>query len=88
MGLASARTMIVAMTQAMVSDSTRVKTTSSWSNSSLGPGSSPCSTMAPRNTAVSALPGMPKARVGISEPPSLALLADSGAITPLMLPRP
>ena len=34
----------------------------------------PCSTRMPRNSAVSALPGMPKATVGISDPPSLALL--------------
>ena len=34
------------------------------------------------------LPGMPKKSVGRSEPPSLLLLAASGAITPSIAPLP
>ena len=37
---------------------------------------------------MAALPGTPKASVGISEPPSLALLALSGAMTPRTSPEP
>ena len=40
------------------------------------------------NTAISAPPGSPKASVGISAAQSLALIAASGAMTPLMLPLP
>ena len=37
----------------------------------------------PRKTAISAPDGMPKAMVGMSALPSLALIAASGAMTPL-----
>ena len=53
-----------------------------------GPGVSPWISMAPRNSAMLVLPGMPKARVGIRPPPSLALLALSGAMTPRTSPLP
>ena len=33
-------------------------------------------------------PGIPKIKVGINAPPSFALLADSGAITPRISPLP
>jgi hypothetical protein len=54
----------------------------------MGPGSMPIITSTPRNTAISADPGMPNASVGISAPPSLELLAASGPMTPSMLPLP
>ena len=46
----------------------------------VGPGTIPCRISTLRNTAISALPGIPNARVGTNAPPSFALLADSGAI--------
>ena len=42
----------------------------------------------PSNNTLFPDPGMPNKRVGIRAPPSLALFADSGAITPLMSPLP
>ena len=53
-----------------------------------GPGVMPWIRSAPRRIAIEALPGMPKATVGISAPPFIALLAVSGAITPRTSPLP
>ena len=53
-----------------------------------GPGLSPTISNALSRMAVPRLPGMPKATVGISEPPLVALLAASGAITPRISPLP
>ena len=53
-----------------------------------GPGEIPWIRKAPSMIAMVALPGMPKATVGISEAPFMALLALSGAITPRMSPWP
>ncbi len=43
---------------------------------------------APSKMAIDALPGTPNAIVGTSEPPSLALLELSDAITPRISPCP
>lgn len=48
----------------------------------------PCASSAARISAIEAEPGIPKAIVGTSEPPSFALFDDSDAITPRTSPRP
>ena len=53
-----------------------------------GPTDTPASVRAAIMIAMLELPGMPKNRVGIIAPPSFALLAASGAITPAMAPWP
>jgi hypothetical protein len=53
-----------------------------------GPGRRPWIKKAPSRIAMPAPPGMPKATVGMSDPPSTALLHDSGPITPRMSPLP
>ena len=53
-----------------------------------GPGVTSRAVRAPRSTAVVPLPGIPSVRRGIMEPFAAALLADSGAATPRMSPRP
>ena len=65
-----------------------LKTKPNWSVSISGPGVSPTATKAMSSKAMEVLPGMPKARVVISAPPSLALLDDSGAMTPRTSPWP
>ena len=52
------------------------------------PGSIPIRTKPPSNRTLLPEPGIPKINVGINAPPSLALLADSGAITPRISPLP
>ena len=52
------------------------------------PGSIPIKTKPPSKIAILPEPGMPNSNVGTRAPPSLALLADSGAITPRMSPVP
>ena len=54
----------------------------------LGPGIMPCMKIAPMNTAAAGEPGMPRLSTGMSEPPTSALLADSGATTPSGTPCP
>src|SRR6202040_1726673 len=53
-----------------------------------GPGTRPWIRKAPSRMAMVALPGTPKATVGTSAPPSLALLELSEAITPRTSPLP
>src|ERR1700716_4191392 len=53
-----------------------------------GPGTSPWIRKAPSRMAMVALPGTPKATVGSSAPPSLALLELSDAMTPRTAPLP
>ena len=48
----------------------------------------PKSVRPPKNTAILPLPGIPKRIVGTNPPPSFALFADSGAMTPLISPLP
>ena len=60
----------------------------SLSVSMAGPGVIPWMRNAPSKIAIVALPGIPKAIVGISEAPFIALLALSGAITPRTSPFP
>ena len=52
------------------------------------PGSIPIKINPPRSKTLFPEPGIPKINVGINAPPSLALLADSGAITPRISPLP
>ena len=75
-------------TLAMASIHTRENVTSSRVVSISGPGVIPWIMSAPIRIAMAALPGMPKAMVGISAPPFIALLAVSGAITPRTSPLP
>ena len=53
-----------------------------------GPGSMPIRTIPPRKTAIEPEPGMPNISVGRSPPPSFALFALSGAMTPRTSPLP
>ena len=52
------------------------------------PGSIPIIIKPPRSKTLFPEPGIPNSNVGIKAPPSLALFADSGAITPLISPFP
>ena len=52
------------------------------------PGSIPTRINPPRSSTLLPDPGIPKSNVGIRAPPSLALFADSGAITPRISPLP
>ena len=52
------------------------------------PGSIPIKIKPPRSKTLFPEPGIPNSNVGIKAPPSLALFADSGAITPLISPFP
>ena len=54
----------------------------------VGPGVTPSTSRAPSNTAVEPEPGTPSVSRGTNEPLAAALLAASGAATPLMLPLP
>src|SRR5579875_1943098 len=63
-------------------------TTSRCVTSMRGPGVRPRMTKAPSRMAMPELPGIPKATVGMSAPPSLAWFALSGAITPSIAPLP
>ena len=53
-----------------------------------GPDWMPWIVSAPSITAVTASPGMPKAMIVTSEPPTLALLEDSEAMMPSGVPVP
>ncbi len=53
-----------------------------------GPGAMPCTISAPIIIAMVGLPGMPSVSIGMNEVCAPALLADSGAATPRMSPRP
>jgi len=55
---------------------------------SSGPGIKPCISKPPKNTAVTALPGIPKVKSGIKLPPVAALFALSEETTPARLPLP
>ena len=73
---------------AMTIDQTMENVMCNWVVSISGPGFSPWIKSAPNRIAVPRLPGMPNATVGTSDPPLVALLADSGAMTPRMSPWP
>ncbi len=53
-----------------------------------GPGLKPCINNAPRITAVTLSPGIPSVSIGMNAPPTAALFAASGAITPSTAPSP
>ena len=53
-----------------------------------GPGVMPWIIMAPIISAISAFGGMPRLSIGMKQACAAALLADSGAATPSMAPRP
>ena len=78
----------VASTLAITRLNTMVSVRSRFSASMDGPGCRPRTTRNPRKIAIPTLPGTPKKSVGMSCPPSTALLADSGAMTPRMSPVP
>src|SRR3974377_530571 len=61
---------------------------SSWASRSFGPGAMPWARNAPSKSAIDGEPGTPNASVGMSAPPSRALLADSAAIRPRTSPLP
>ena len=82
------RRMLTAMMLPTTSAQISVQTRSRCSVSMAGPGWMPRIRKAPIITAMPDEPGMPKNSVGSSEPPSLALLAVSGAITPSTAPLP
>ena len=75
-------------TLAAINASTRVNTVAWCVVSSSFPGFKPSSSSPTSRMACGALPGMPKATVGSSAPPSLASLEASGASTPSGAPRP
>ena len=54
----------------------------------VGPGFSPCIIRPPIRTADTALPGTPKVKAGMRDPPTTALFDVSEAITPSGLPVP
>ena len=64
------------------------QTKSGWSVNTIGPGSRPQITMPPKRIAVVGEPGIPRVIIGSMAPVEAALLADSGATTPLTLPFP
>ena len=76
------------ITLATIRVATIEKVMSSFEVSISGPGVIPWIRKAPSRIAIGALPGMPKATVGTSAPPFMALLAVSGAITPRTSPLP
>ena len=67
---------------------TILKTRSSSFVSICGPGTIPIERKATSRIAMLSPPGIPKASVGISPPPSLAPSVASGAITPSTAPLP
>ena len=61
---------------------------SKWVVTISNPGSIPIKIKPPKSNTLLPEPGIPNNKVGINAPPSFALFADSGAITPLISPFP
>ena len=72
----------------MAIDHTMAKVVLRWMVSMSGPGIRPWMRKTLSRMAIEAEPGTPKAMVGTSEPAVMALLADSGAMTPRTSPLP
>ena len=66
----------------------KVQVTAACTVNRSGPGNNPLISKPPNNTAAVGLPGIPSVSRGTSEGPTMALLADSAAITPSGSPWP